>query len=149
MIVNVVKEILRDLMIKKTTFFRKILKLQGFRFKKIQKRFGARLCEKKVIARKITSSLIASQLLDDETMMFFDESEFSMRNFSGKLWTKKTWDEKLWLRQPNLTLKLCCLATVDRIISFCLCRETPKKEEIQNFLMSSILMLRRTQEIEK
>ena len=121
------------------SFYLRVLRLTGFRFRQAKTRFGIIDCPKKREARVLTSMIIIRLMNSESCLYFYDESTFSMNDLRGKFWAHESDREPLHLRNPTLRLKLNIVISNDRLIAFQISLASHKKEDVAEFVLKVML----------
>ena len=124
----------------RTGFFGKVLKAEGYRFRKAKVRFGVIASDRKFESRKIRSALIAQLFVAGDTVFFYDECTFSMNDFKGKRWSHSSNQQPLHLRFPGLRIKLNILIAQKKLLAFQLSLDHHTSENVFNFITVSMAM---------
>jgi hypothetical protein len=120
--------------ISKTTFFEKILKAEGYRFRKLKTKFGVLRSTKKMDSKIFTSIIIGELFKYSDCLYFYDESAFSMNDFTSKFWIHSPDADVVHLRNPTLRAKLNLIMSTERIVAFQLASETHSQNDVVRFV---------------
>lgn len=112
------KEIQSIKNIGRTTFYEKVIRQSGYRFKYPKLRFGKNSGDNRDLNKLINWNILTKILKNKDRVLFYDESTFVTNSFNRRMWHSKGRKEILRIHKPGLRVKLNMLISVNEIFSF-------------------------------
>lgn len=136
------KELGEKLKMKRSTFYSRVLKENGFVFRKGKIRHGKTNDEQKQLPRYFNGLLIQRLSFTHSQLFFFDETVINLGTFGRRYWWRKGEAKKVNLTRPSLFWRIIMLVKNDRIVAFELCDGDHRNEDVTRFLRSSMIQVR-------